>query len=44
MIMKYSIKVQNAKEICDQAMDGKQALDAVIKNVEGNRPLKHCNY
>ena len=28
----------------DKAYDGKQALDAVIKNVERNRPIKHCNY
>ena len=44
MIMKYSVKVKSLKGIVDSAQDGKRALDLVIKNVQGNLPMKRCNY
>ena len=42
--MQYSIKVKDIQKICDSAFDGQGAIDAVVRNVEKNKPYKHCNY
>ena len=34
IILQYSIKLKDSKEICDCRYDGKQALDLIMKDVK----------
>jgi CheY-like chemotaxis protein len=43
VILKYSVKLKNFKEICDYALNGKIAYETVISNVEKNS-FQFCNY
>lgn len=36
IILKYSLKLQDAQNICDFALDGLQAYELVVKNVKEN--------
>ncbi len=41
--MQYKLHMPNIEEICDSALNGKLALESVIKNVEHNNN-KRCDY
>ena len=43
IILEYTIKLKDTKEICDCRYDGKQALDLLMKDVEENN-FKYCSY
>jgi CheY-like chemotaxis protein len=43
VILKYSVKLKDFKEICDYALNGKIAYETVISNVEKNS-FQFCNY
>lgn len=43
IILKYSAKI-DVDQICDKAMNGKEALEAVMKDVEIIHNYKDCSY
>lgn len=43
IILQYSIKLKDSKEICDCRYDGKQALDLIMKDVKQHN-YKSCSY
>ena len=43
IILKYSIKVKDAREICDSVYNGKQALDLILKDAAENK-FQACSY
>jgi CheY-like chemotaxis protein len=43
VILNYAVKLLNCDVVCDKAINGKKALDMIIKNVEDNQ-FEICNY
>ena len=41
--MKFAVKIENADQVCDTALDGLQAFEKVVANVEANEG-KFTNY
>ena len=43
IILEYSIKLKDTREICDCRYDGKQALDLIMKDAKEHN-FKSCSY